>query len=764
MHAVLQVQKDAPVGLLLGTDLLPHLGFAFLESGTETSWRNLLQGCPWDKFTEKSNRDSTDTSGSVTTNQASSSQRDVKITITDCEAAEQEVERGKLDQPPPDIVTGDQTPITTGAVRLLQAVRFPAQHKKMLRVRVEGLQGYPLALFEPDPELTKARGLSMPEALVELDENRCITLVLENATLEPTRLKKGRILGYLHPTELILQPSIPEEVSDEITTDNEEGVECSGEMTTTIAYTEESAECCPLEARKQRLMEMLHLNDCSLTAEQHIQLETFLQENEDVFALDSSELGSTDLVKHTINTGDHPPIRQHFRRTPFALRAKVDELVQEMLEQGIIQPSQSPWGSPIVLVRKNDGTTRFCVDYRRLNSVTKLDVFPLPRIDDTLDMLSQSKQFTTLDLASGYWQVRMDPDSHMYGHHCEVFTDHVALKSLLSTPQPSGKLARWGMALQDLDLKIQYRAGKKNSNADALSRYPMHKEESPTMSSCQPFAVVAATSPPKVPTKDGETPLSELQRQDRNLCEIIDYQKTGTLPQDEKRAREMALTKSQYTLLDGVLYRVESDKTLRIIPPESHRKVLWEEVHSGMFGGHLRDAKIHGQLSRHYWWPGIRADILRWCKSCLTCASRHVGRAVRPLLTPIPVAGAFDRLGVDVIQFPPSYNGNKYAVVFVDYLTKWPEVFAVPDQTALTIAQLLVGKIISRHGVPGELLSDRGAAFLSGLMEEVYRLMGIHKVTTTAYHPQTDGLVERFNRTLTDMLAKNSGGEWTELG
>ena len=119
---------------------------------------------------------------------------------------------------------------------------------------------------------------------------------------------------------------------------------------------------------------------------------------------------------------------------------------------------------------------------------------------------------------------------YLYGNHCEVFTDHIALKSLLSTPQPSGKLARWGMALQDIDLKIQYRAGKKNSNADALSHCPIHKEESPTISSCQPFAIVAATSPPKVPTKGGETPLSELQQQDRNLCEIIDYQKTGTLP------------------------------------------------------------------------------------------------------------------------------------------------------------------------------------------------------------------------------------------
>ena len=154
---------------------------------------------------------------------------------------------------------------------------------------------------------------------------------------------------------------------------------------------------------------------------------------------------------------------------------------------------------------------------------------------------------------------------------------------------------------------------------------------------------------------------------------------------------------------------------------------------------------------------------LKWCKAYLTCASRHVGCAVKPSLTPIPVSGRFDRIGVDVIQFPRSYDGNQYAVVFVDYLTKWPEVFPVSDQTDLTIAQLLVESIFCRHGVPAELLSDRGRAFLSGLMQEVYQLMGIHKVSTTAYHPQTDGLVERFNHTLTDMLAmtvESNGRDW----
>ena len=85
----------------------------------------------------------------------------------------------------------------------------------------------------------------------------------------------------------------------------------------------------------------------------------------------------------------------------------------------------------------------------------------------------------------------------------------------------------------------------------------------------------------------------------------------------------------------------------------------------------------------------MRTDIVEWCRSCVTCARRRIGRPEKPPLAPIPVTGPFDRIGVDIIQFNKSRSGNKYAVVFVDYLTKWPEVFAM-DQSALTIAKLLV--------------------------------------------------------------------------
>ena len=113
-----------------------------------------------------------------------------------------------------------------------------------------------------------------------------------------------------------------------------------------------------------------------------------------------------------------------------------------------------------------------------------------------------------------------------------------------------------------------------------------------------------------------------------------------------------------------------------------------------------------------------------------------------------------------MVKLPKSKDGNCYAVVFIDYLTKWPEVFPV---SAATTAMLLVEQIVSRHGVLAEILSDRGKAFLSDLFKEAERLLGFHKVNTMAYHPQMDRLVKRFNRTLIAMLAKTTekgGQDW----
>ena len=113
-------------------------------------------------------------------------------------------------------------------------------------------------------------------------------------------------------------------------------------------------------------------------------------------------------TKHTIDTADNKPIKQMPYRVSFKERQTIQSQVKEMLANDIIKPSRSPWASPVVLVRKKDGTFRFCVDYRKVNAVTKKDVYPLPRIDDTIDRLQGASYFSSIDLASGYWQIEVD--------------------------------------------------------------------------------------------------------------------------------------------------------------------------------------------------------------------------------------------------------------------------------------------------------------------------------------------------------------------
>uniref|UniRef100_A0A914HU08 RNA-directed DNA polymerase n=1 Tax=Globodera rostochiensis TaxID=31243 RepID=A0A914HU08_GLORO len=141
------------------------------------------------------------------------------------------------------------------------------------------------------------------------------------------------------------------------------------------------------------------------------QLDGVLQQFEGIFAISDEELTQTDLTVHQINTGDETPIRSKTRPLPYAYREKVASMLQDYLNRDIIRPSQSPWSSPIVLVPKRDGTLRFCVDFRRVNAVTRKDSFPLPNIDNTLLMLGGKKFFSTLDFMAGYWQIKMETHS-----------------------------------------------------------------------------------------------------------------------------------------------------------------------------------------------------------------------------------------------------------------------------------------------------------------------------------------------------------------
>ena len=126
-----------------------------------------------------------------------------------------------------------------------------------------------------------------------------------------------------------------------------------------------------------------------------------------IISRNKADLAGARDVQHFIDTGDHAPIRVPPRRLPFHKRDVVQKEVESMMASDVIEPSSSPWSAPVALIKKKDGSERFCIDHRKLNSITKKDVYPLPRYDEILESLSGEAYFTHLDLVRGYWQIKV---------------------------------------------------------------------------------------------------------------------------------------------------------------------------------------------------------------------------------------------------------------------------------------------------------------------------------------------------------------------
>ena len=224
--------------------------------------------------------------------------------------------------------------------------------------------------------------------------------------------------------------------------------------------------CDPLTL-PEHLQGLLERASSDLDNLQKSQLANTLLEFVDLFPIPGSALtGHTDAVEHTIDTGDSPPVRCAPRRMSPQKIKQEEVCVDEMLSGGQIEPSDSPWSAPVVLVTKKDGGTRFCVDYRRLNLATVKDAYPLPRIDDTLDMLAGKRWFSTLDLASGYWQVSLSPEARCktaFATHSGLFQFRVMPFGLCNAPATFERLMdrvlqglRWSRCLVYLDDIISF--------------------------------------------------------------------------------------------------------------------------------------------------------------------------------------------------------------------------------------------------------------------------------------------------------------------
>ncbi len=162
------------------------------------------------------------------------------------------------------------------------------------------------------------------------------------------------------------------------------------------------------------------------------------------------------------------------------------------------------------------------------------------------------------------------------------------------------------------------------------------------------------------------------------------------------------------------------------------------------------------KVKQRFYWVGCRQSVTEWIANCGECISAKGPRSKsRGQMKQYNSGAPFERIAMDVAgPFPISQLGNRYVLVVMDYFSKWPEVYAIPNQEAGTVADVFINNWVSRYGVLIELHSDQGRNFESALIQGICQKLGIRKTRLTALHPQVDGMVKRFNRTLEEHLRK----------
>ena len=235
---------------------------------------------------------------------------------------------------------------------------LPGQTEVELPLSLTTSTNHGTVLLEPARAFIKKYGVLIARSLTLAGTGTTMVRML-NPSSAPVTIYQNEKAGELHPI--------------------------TGESVCTIQQTKPRKQQCRDPAPVEKAIELLLPDSPELKPSDKQKLLKLLYNFSHVVSVDANDLGQTTLVQHKINTGDATPICQPPRRLPFHQHNAVRELVSDMLQRGVVEPSQGPWSSPIVLVKKKDGTTRFCVDYRKLNHITRKDSYPLPQIDDTLE-------------------------------------------------------------------------------------------------------------------------------------------------------------------------------------------------------------------------------------------------------------------------------------------------------------------------------------------------------------------------------------------
>ena len=367
---------------------------------------------------------------------------------------------------------------------------------------------------------------------------------------------------------------------------------------------------------------------------------------------------------------------------------------------------------------------------------------------------------------------------YLYGKKFVIVTDHKPLTYLRSIKEPKGRQARWLHELSEYEFSVEHKSGCCHNDADALSRLPEADESREedverTLDSAQLLDRSANDTTETVlcaatgwQSSLDIKPMAQMQRRDPVIREVVEqlehtsYRPAARGKWRQNMFRPYRLIWSQLNLVDDVLYRRrrqgprQDEKNLVVLPASLVPEVI-SQLHSDPMSGHLGVDKTISRIVERYYWPWYTKDAEEFVRICEPCQKRKPGYPLgRARLQSMPVGAPFEMVAMDFLELPKTTRGNRYVHVVADYFTRWPEVFALPDQRSETVARTLVDGVITRHGVPSVLHSDQGRNFEGKVIKELSMILGMTKVRTTPYHPQCDGLVERLNRTLVDILAK----------
>ena len=353
-----------------------------------------------------------------------------------------------------------------------------------------------------------------------------------------------------------------------------------------------------------------------------------------------------------------------------------------------------------------------------------------------------------------------------------VYTDHEALKWLLNLGdgEAHGRLARWRLRLAEFDFEVAYKKGAKNTIADALSRLategdtpsPYPEDDLPGYAREQPEGNPAQTPPAAQHRRPGEilTLAGSPQLSTISMEEIIKEQAEDAFC-SQKRAELDSFHDGNHSRFsvneDGILVRESPlDAVRQIVIPKSLRPRLLHLQHVPPLAGHPGGRRMYATMRQHFYWPLMAADTYNFVRQCQECAKERIShRKHASYLKLFPARAPLESVAIDILgPLPITSSGHRFLLVITDRYTKLTKTVPMRSITALVVAKAFCEHWVFVYGPPVTLLSDNGRQFVAKFFQAVCRILGTRNVFTTAYHPQTNGQTERFNRTLKSALRR----------